>query len=497
MLKQQEINMYSIKLKTLCFLALLFINIVPLQAQAVITRLCDTAFDPNSGRIPYPFPGTYYWLDTQSRDFGIARLGRIDQNGTTEVEAPIPSERVQELGSPLISPDGRYAAFRPRIHRGATTIFVWKINTDEFAELTLTTQELEHFAFDEDEPEYVWLNELVWQDSTHLQIQYFDPEGYPDGSVTAITEFAIIESPLQILRGEIQPVLYPSLIAPPDNLDPRAIFSPQGTYTTLISDQVTPNYGHARRIQIYESQTLQLVFDRASVETNLIWSEPIWSPSESVFVYQEARNSTYPLIMIDVTAGFVENRALGEALETEFGTGTDLMPTFLPTFNQVGDLMAFQIRTPSQRYQMIVYNIITQNITAICDPLAPPSGVFPLIFWSPDGQYVGYRYGENAAVFGINDGNIYILPAEGSYVSWVNSSSTTTPTPIETPTETPTLTLTPSPTPMLTPAPCNAYGSHRCAAPIRRSRGAGASAAAILTKSRLRGMCIAPRRRGR
>jgi len=316
------------------------------QAQSNVAILCDSSFDTSVLSIPDVFPGTYYSMVSGMSDTDSPyRFERITQSGRTQIDAPLTQSQVQSLLPPLVSPNNRFMVFRPYGH---TNLTVWDMQTGEVATLALTPDEA--YFLVTDIPVYErHLNKLAWVDGNHLLIRMF-PEEFNDRQVTATIEITVNEAPLQVSKGFRVEINYPVLPAPPDNLRQRIFLSPQGNYAASMNLVNVMGYGDAEQLQVFDLNSLNIVFDLIPTSAFNATGSPIWSPDEShLFIPIGNASGTqyrFQVAEISIYTGNI-NTYLWDSLENAFGSEISRSAGFRQIFSPDGNSLAFRIyRTP-------------------------------------------------------------------------------------------------------------------------------------------------------
>jgi len=445
------------------------------QAQINLNVVCDPTFDTSVVTIPASFPGIYYTQLSGILDSNLPyRFERITQSSTTLIDAPLTTQQVDSLYSPHVSPNDRFMVFRPIGHNNLT---VWDMLTNEISTISLTSEENSFinsdFSFYERH-----LNQLIWLDGNHLQLQELVGD-YNFSRVIRILEITINDAPLTLQKGSIVNVPYPSLPTLLDSERERIFLSPENNYAVELSLINVPNYRLSEHLRVFQLNPISMVAEILPTANFQATGTPIWSPDESTLftIIGNDSGGTYrnQIAEIRISDGSV-NTAMWDILEAYFGTNIKLSAGFREIFSPDGVNFAFRILQTSQNLSyIVVYNTLSENITAICDSNEISNTDLTHSFWSPDNQYVGYWASQRSIIFHIQTGDMHILSNDSqSFVSWIpdqqipplptdtpsatltlspTSIPTATSTPTSTATATATSTLTPTPTPTSTPQP--------------------------------------------
>jgi hypothetical protein len=426
-------------------IALLFCLFLSLNGPAPVIAdttppvvLCDTDFDPSQIRLPDPFPGVYYYFETEALQAEVGfQFKRIDQHGTTVLDGPqIPNLTQWHLPGP-VSPDGRYIMFEPRYYgpdEVTPNLFIWRIGTEETTSILLSDEEYRSLASDY-WPYYRRRARLTWQGSDRLVLRFFRESGFPDIlHLVAETEFVLTEDPLTLTRGAHTTITYPEYPPPPDYTRRGYARSPQENFTLFVSRRhhIPELREGGASYQVYDTHTGELLFEHIpSQEIGLPVGGLLWTNDEQTFYYQRLLPlgaSPYfgahtELFEVDVSAGFIESdhiqRAVEEALETSSLT------RFNPVLSDDDELLAFSVVSSIDRESWIaIYRRSTEELTLICNPFSYQGDrVYP--FWPPGGGHFANWNADNTAVFDIDTGEIFRLPGLG-FIDWAEALPTPT-----------------------------------------------------------------------
>jgi hypothetical protein len=407
------------------------------QGETDIIIVCDADFTTDDITLPEALPGQYFaYLRPGHNPSHPVEFDRYTAEGVERLQAPLTPEQALSVDYPLVSPDGNLVVFRPNNPRqGDQTLYVWDVETDEVASFNeLSAEEwLTHIEPTSPIEEYV--NRARWADSSTLVIDFVEVgDDFSIQRTTARQEILFSRSPLTVELGERITFVYPDLPIPEGNRpfseDSFPVrLSPLGTYALSIS--WASNFSSPRHVQIYDTNSLDLLLDWPPSEDFRPTLSSAWSPNETwaLFPYgttreESQRSSAVGIAQVSIVGGeFSVDLSLTNRLVEAFGV--DISVSFGPTLAPDGERVTFQAyRTQQGSRYWVIYAPETGEMTAICDDteaLSNSEGVH--FIWSPDMRYFGYwQFGGLAIVFDVETGQGYRLPDTADWVGWVSGS---------------------------------------------------------------------------
>jgi hypothetical protein len=403
------------------FILVLFICIRLMVAQDNITVVCGSA-------TPQPWqhnlPGTYFHLIESPYDLEANSnysFEAISISGNQQYNIPFTSEISRDLLTPSVSPDGRYMVFRPTSSDVGLT--VWDLQTNAIATLSLQPTDLDYLAFNPDLSYQRNHNLLVWLDNRHLLLQYY----YDDAAtitidwIVARKIYTIQDASLTILEEMRENINFPVLPIPEGNLLERVEFSPDQRYAIQISEQLIQGVAGGRsRFQIYDLQSLKLLYDIVPTAELYPVSKPVWMPdgNTTFIVFRSPTVKIGQVLELHANNNIQEDWRLQQAITNSLGADSGIT-NMTPVVSPSGQYMMFAVYAPlTQTSYLLRYEPSTGQATAICDPGPGPLSDERYPFWVPGEQHFAYYANGELYVTSMGDGTFSTLPSDRLFVGW-------------------------------------------------------------------------------